>query len=522
MLLRKYFYSFCLLCFIGIAVSCQKDEVATRSMMDLKGDIKVSGGDTAVHLAWSRAIFSKNDIVTYTVEVSKDSTFMNTQDIVAQKISGETISFNHDVLTPMEIYFARVMADASGLSTKSNWVYSERFYITDTIALINLFASVKENEISDEAAILRWEKDGGVTNVKVMESGSKNGTDFPLSAANVSDSSVIVSGLAPNTGYDAELFKGDTSVGLVSFITKTALVGPNIIDLTKVAPRAGLLNETLASANSGDIIVLKRDATYDLTDAMLLDKSISFMSGRGLEGQAIINFAGAASFDMQTGSVIDSVKFDDVQIKGQYDRDYALNISRASHLGKLVFVNSYLKDLRGVVRVKDANQVNIDNFICDNSIIEHINGYGLFNMDNGNAASGVGNILLQNSTFIDINVFIASKNKSNSITLSDNTFYLSPGSGRYLIDYNTNDVTSGVLLKNNIFGKSDNSRGIRVGAASTVTVENSFATDDNSGQIGGVSKYGGSSFGLFKNPDLYDFTLVKKDLGRIGDPRWYR
>ena len=432
----------------------------------------------------------------------------------------ESISLNHDHLTPFAIYFARVMADSSGLSTKSNWIYSSRFYITDTVAVINIFKLMKETEISDVAAILHWKSNSDLTNIKLTNANTKAATDITIQSADIADSSITLTNLDPNTAYTAELFVKDTSYGKLQFSTKTELVGANIIDLSKQPNHPGILNDAVAGASSGDIIVLKRNETYSLTNAIVLDKSITFMSGRGLEAPAKIFFASAASFDCLKGSQIDSVKFDEVEIAGDYTRDYVMNISAASGIGRLIITNSNVNNLRGVVRVKGSDQITVGSFIIDNSVVKSISGYGLFNLDNGNPQSAVNNVILKNSTFNDLNVFLVSKNNSASITITDNTFYLSPGSGKYLIDYNDKNITGQIQIKNTIFGKTNNSRGIRAGSSTSVDIENSFATDDNSGGITGVAKYGGSSSGLFKNPDQGDFTLTNTKLGQIGDPRW--
>jgi hypothetical protein len=500
--------------------SCQKDMRLPRSMMVIHGNIQLIGGtnkDTSVTLYWPEAMYSKNKTISYTVEVSTDPTFQtmpkdSSFSVVVQNT--DSVSFGGAQLIPFVEYYARVKADSAGLSTKSAWVQSPKFLIGE----LNLLKNVKYSEITDSAAIIRWTSNSKVTGLTITDSASGSSKEITLTSTDLKNAYKIVTGLQPNTTYAIQLYNAKIRLGHVTFKTMPAITG-NIIDLTSVTNRPNLLTDTLSQVPSGSIILLGRGQTYTVGATFAFGNSVSIMSKPGFGDAAYIQLQGYSPFDFVNGSQIDSIVFKNVKITGDYSSNYVMNISTATTVGKIVLEGCNLLGFRGVVRIKNSNPVNIASFILDNCVVDSVNSYGVLNV--GNSSAHVQNIQFTNSTIVDANVIIASKTTSESLTISNCTFYESPGQGRYLFDYGSKDITNPVQVLNCLFGKADGAQGYRAGSNTKANVSNSFATSDySSGVVSGVASYQGSSTQLFTDPANGDFTILDNTLVNVGDPRW--
>src|SRR5699024_4487819 len=177
--------------------SCKKEETASRSMMNLNGSITTKGGDTSITLSWPRARFSKNEVIHYTVEVSTNPKFdPSAKDTFSVKVDTEFVTFNDEVLTPKQTYYARVKADAFGLSTMSDWIYSSKFLLTDSVPD---FWPLEDRQITNHSVILKWMENPDLTKLVLIDSVSGKTRDSLLSSEAVNDKFLIITGLEPNT-----------------------------------------------------------------------------------------------------------------------------------------------------------------------------------------------------------------------------------------------------------------------------------------------------------------------------------
>ncbi len=182
----------------------------------------------------------------------------------------------------------------------------------------------------------------------------------------------------------------------------------------------------------------------------------------------------------------------------------------------------------------------VTDLIVQNCVIDSLRDFSLVNTNNSNT---VANIFVSKTTLYNARKVIDHRSPgSNSIKFEDCTFYNLPGGGAaggvggfYFIDLGTQNSATPIVISNCIFGKTwndqglgDDARGIQAGAATTVSVTNSYHTSDfiSTNPLYQISliPYSGTSAALFTDPANANFKV--KDLnfpgrGNSGDPRWY-
>jgi len=516
-----------LLCLCIVAVttySCKKDELKpSRSMLVINGSFKFKGGDTAIVVSWPKAMFSKDNSVSYQLDISTDSTFTTFPSDTFSLVVKDTasVTFTDRDLTPKKVYFARVKALASASSTMSAWLVSPRFLITDSIPPINIMYNIPDAEIIDTAVLVHWSKNENVTGFKITDSIHKTEKDITLTDENKADTSLLIGGLKPGTAYTIQLLAGKISYGIRYITTKQGITGSHIIDLSGISGRPAILYDTLPLVPAGSTVVLQRGQTYPFSTTLMLGNSVVIMSKPGFGPQATLDFKGV-SFDCVDQSHIDSLVFSDLRMTGDFAAGYMINVSTSVTIGKIVIENSSISSLRGIARFKSSTPVIVNNVYVTNCIADSINGYGVVCVDN--AAVTVNNIFFTNSSFINNNVVITSKSQSNSIMIRNCSFYNSPGSGKYVFDYSAAlNITGGASISNCLFGMTGGAQWYRAGAATTVAVTGSYGTSDYASKLpAGLSAYpAGNSANTFKDGNHGDLTLIDINSPNAGDPRWW-
>lgn len=502
--------------------SCEKDddlEVGVpKRMFTPASEIKATSAETSVFLSWHPSLHSTGMPVTYTVEVAADTlfetelVFTTVTDTAGVTITDEDIQ----VRTP---YFARVKANANAQSAESGWVVSSRFSIRGE----QIFLPLGDVDVTDEGALLSWRESAGIDKIVVVAidmEGEPVGaaTTFDLDEADILNGQKLIIGLEPETRYRAEIFAGENSKGTITFTTKEELE-EGVIDLTGIADRPSVLQDTLSQIDAGSIVILKKGVTYTIDATTALDRSVKIMSEVSFEpGKAIIDLT-STNFDLVEGSSIDFIEFENLELIGNGTGNYVFNIDKAGDVGKISFEGCVIRAFRGVTRIKTGG-VSITDFTFNNTVIKDVLGYGVVNVDH--VESKIDNIELKNSTIYNVErIIIARQNAltSNSILIDNCTFYRAPQATRYLVDYNGVDLTNGVQINNSILGiglgdpDGDGEvkvRGIRVGGGTLVESSNTYHTADyvaSSNVIPDLKSYAGSSEDLFVDPANGDFTI---------------
>ncbi|WP_257668606.1 fibronectin type III domain-containing protein [Parapedobacter tibetensis] len=503
--------------------SCKKDAThQPSSITKMVGAIEFVNLDTAITLTWRKALTGwegeNKPAVRYEVNVSLDPTYEDqSKEVLTLETDSSFVHFNEEQLVPLQVYFARVRSIAGSNEARSAWMESAEFFILDEVPEISILRTVKNHEVTDKSAILRWGTDGEheVTHLIWKEAGELEGQEVSL-AGNTSRT-ITLEELTSNQAYELQLFAGERSMGTASFRTKRGINDLSmVVDLRASSGDPAALRNTLNTIPNGSTVVLARGSVYTFPDLFALNRSVTIISEPGFSAPARLEFA--SSLDIEEGSDIDSIVFNDLEMIGDVSSTYVLNVGNGGNIGKLVLENCLISDHRGAVRVKSSNTVLIDEITINNSIVQNIGNYGVINVDN--TAATASHLRLTNSTVNNAELVLRSRTNGQSITIENVTFYGAPRGG-YIFDYNNVSIGGGVTIQNSLFGATSGARSFRASGTPLRGISNTFATNDYDGDlISGVSSYSKSSAQVFAAPDNGDFTVKDEELYTVGDPRW--
>jgi hypothetical protein len=499
-------------------ISCQKHFNSDFSLprQFKPGDINIDARETEAILTWVRSQFTTGKDVTYTVEVSQDSTFQGT--IVDSKtVSTPSDTLTDDVLQPRQNYYARVKANALGTTAESGWVVSAAFMITGE----QIFEPVQPSDIIDIAVILKWRATPGLTKIVVTPSGGSP-VEVTLDANDIAAGQKIVNGLTPATMYTAEIFAGTKSKGITSFTTQATVAGSNIIDLRNSSDPLVLV-DTLPQIADGSIVLLQRGMVYDIPTGYTFDRSVTIMSGLGFGAQAVLSLG--SNFDASGN--IDSLNFYDVTIANN-GTSYFMNVGNVAVIGRIDIENCVTQGVysNSFIRLKTSGDV-INKLYINNCIIDSFGISAKYAVLYANASSNakIDDIEIHNSTFYSLYYFVRQDGVSTSSLVIDNcTFNDLINQGGYFVRY-SGSFPPTFQISNCIFGKTGDPANSN-GTAGTPNVSNSYSTSDfvlTSNPISGLTAYSGASTDLFADPANGDFSIKDSNFaGRnsAGDPRW--
>jgi hypothetical protein len=538
--------NFLLLSLVVISVVSCKDEepeALNLSRQFKPTEFELTNGETSANIAWAPSLFTIPGDVEYVVEISQDP--VNFSNVEYTTTTAETnVTVLDTDLTILTDYYARVKAVGSGNAEDSKWAVSEAFQITGEIFILPL----RENDYTETEAIISWSPEQVLTKLVITPLGGEP-IEFAISAEEAAAGQKHISDLTPSTTYKAEVFFADVTKGSTTFKTKPMYEDSyNVIDLRGITGKPKILVDTLPDIASGSIIYLKRGERYtvestDVSAARNFNKSVTIMSGPGFD-QTLARIDMTTNFNIVAGSVIDSLVFRDVQIKGarangaSFDSDYILNVNAVGSIGKMRLDNVKVSRLRGLVRLQTATTgAKITDYYVNNCVVDSIREFAVVM---ASASSSFTNVKISNSTFTRCRRFVNHGVAGNSTMVIENcTFNEVPSGGvqgaeaNYFIDLN-NNTASIVTIRNCIIGKGWNEgageyvHGIRLGAGSSVNVENSYNTSDflatnATYQIPGLLALSIPSTSLWANTATHDFTIVNSSFPAAetaGDPRW--
>jgi hypothetical protein len=504
-------------------ISCQKKSIDrfTPSRMFTPTGLTVAGGDTAVTITWPASLFSAGSGVSYTVEISADTTFQAAPALTF--ITDTTRAFvTDDSLQDRVGYFVRVKANATKTATESAWIESASRF---TLVGVQIFHSIQSSDILDDEAILNWTPTPGIT--KIVVTGPNGETfEFVLAPEELNAGQKLVTGLTGGTPYKAEIFADTRSKGLLNFTTKSAVSGDNVIDLRNITDRPGVLTDTLPQIPDGAIILLKRGLTYTVPDAYTFDKSVSIRSGLGFDAPATLLLSN--NFDA-TGD-IDSLLFSDLNIATDGSANYFMNVGHVTTIGQLSVINCTTSGVynNSFIRLKTGD-ADIRNLLIDNCIIDSFGIGAKYAVLYANASSTarIDNITVQNSTFSSFYYFIRQDGiTGTSIKINNCTFNDMINQGGYFINY-SGTFPSVFNINNSIFGRTldaTNANGIK--AAGNAVLSNCYMVSDcvfSANPITGATSYAGAAADLFASPDNGNFSFKDNSFAgksTTGDPRW--
>lgn len=514
--------------FLMIAMGCEKDPVIDDSNVRLFRP--VSGGTL---VADSNAILASflqiQGATSYTLQVSRDT--FKTIDVTINVTDTGMVLVKD--LKWDQLYQVQVKANAADPSLSSKYSYLGAIKTPKFPTILNTPGS---SEVTEAAVKVSWTNSGAaVTSVKILKaSDSSVVTTVLLTPGDITSQFKIITGLASSTSYIIFLYSGTTVRGWTNFSTKASLSG-NLIDLRGFSGRPSVLADTIPLIPSGSTIILKRGENYTISSALNLSKTVNIISGSDLAvpGQAIINLP--SNFNIVSGSVIDSIVFNDVTLKStDATAKYVFNINAVCTINKINFIGCRISTLRGIVRLQTQPAI-VNNFLVDNCVIDSLGSYGVLTVDVN--TSKADNITIRNSTIYKAEKIIVSKNNSTSLTLESCTINEAPlgGGSSYFIDYNTsptNNVVNGIAINNCIFGVAKMTganlsvRGVRAGATTSINTSNNYRTSDYvsaGNDIPNIITYTRPSTQIWQDPFNGNFKIIDVTFpGRSnsGDPRW--
>ena len=507
----------------------QTDEGGADRLFRPSIDGSLSADGNYITAAWQKITGS----VSYTVQLSRD-TFKTIDQYI-------TIDSNH--ITFLNLYWERlyqvqVRANAQD-SLKSSKMGSLGSIKTAKFPTILNTPGI--SDLTDVAVRVSWTTSGAaVSMVKILKaSDSSVVTSVTLTPANITNAYTIISGLASSTNYIIYLYSGTSVRGWANFSTKAPLSG-TIIDLRGITGRPSVLTDTLPLIASGSTVLLKRGEQYTVIGGVALSKSVTIMSGDDLAVQAqaqifVTNTGSATSnFTFVAGSVVDYVDFKDVALSSAaVGAHYVFNVNVSATIGRISFDGCKAEIFRGLLRLQTGNTLSVSNYIINNCVVDSIKDYAVLTC--GGATAKADNVTFTNSTFYKMEKFIASSSVANSVTIQNCTINEAPAGGgtTFLIDYNTNNVTSGISMKNCIFGMTKQggttmtAKGVRYNTSGSVDGSGSYTTSDYSAlsnPISSVTPYTKLSTDLWTNPINGNFKIKDAAFAgksTAGDPRWW-
>lgn len=501
----------------------------------------------AIELTWDRYEGAESFVLTLSGKAKgKDSTKI--------EVETDTTFYRFEGLDYDTDYSIKIKSVGSGLESK--------FYNVPIITTADYPTLLKGVKTVDIQALVSWsEATYDVLNLVqvVTPEGSTMSEEVEIINYEVTESDnlsreVIFSNLTPNSNYIVRAYANGIYQGKKLFSTaeEEAFEG-KVIDLRGLPEEEvygmmtkSFFDDSIAANPDQDItIVLEGGKKYDFASLKLPATTgvIKMVTGLSLRGNAILEVSGNYDVDGFVGGfVAEKVTFTDHPEKPRSESNfggtYLFNLSVAgAEIGKIHFINSDIRYKRGVCRVKTG--AKIGEFVVDNCIVDSIGGYGIINMDNGDAA--INDIVIKNSTFSHCEKLLVctkpTSKKINMLSVEFSTFVYNMKAGNnYLFDFNGFEFETSAEVKNCMFGPGgkDGEAAAISGARSkgAITFDKCYSTSDcewftaegataPTAPIDATST-GADVKGTFKDVANNDFTLLINDLKTVvGDPRWW-
>lgn len=391
------------------------------------------------------------------------------------------------------------------------------------------------------------------------------------------EGSFDVLGLKPATAYtfyaykDAEVFDNTTYAGKLSATTSEqsdfdTQYGGNYIDIRNWDPEeaADTLKspEFAAMLKEGITVILRGEQDYKVNNTVVFDKSVNFVTGPTLGGNA--RFISSGGMQCAKGANVARLSFNDIDFysdKALGDNAVATNTDKgfggrqvfnengtSSTLGEILFKGCHIEGYRAVVRAQAAND-NINKVTFDGCVINGIGDQGI--VTTNNKKSELQEISFTNSTLTNIVMVcdLRSTASAPSLNVTNCTFCYAPmetteNTNTPLFRLGSNAVK--LNISNTLFGPSMASEGSAgstiitntAGTAGSIFVDNqdaeissphSYMTNfqwtvvkDKTYPISTLIGTGMSETELWTDPANGNFR-INKSVGEdgIGDPRWF-
>ncbi|MGO4772329.1 DUF5123 domain-containing protein [Flavobacterium sp. W22_SRS_FK3] len=473
---------------------------------------------TSVELSWD----VKETIDHYVVEVSADdpnfTTILKTLEVTGKELP-VTLALEGETL-----YSIRVKAISGVGLQESKWSV-----ITATTLSEQLFLPIQNTDIASKQATLRWTAGSNVTKIVVTPGEITHVITDEEKAAGVA----IVTGLSPETNYQADLFNGNKRRGATTFSTGVD-IGDGILIENAEELKAAL--ETITSGAKlflmpGDYQMLNNDGS--LKTEIALSGTITISSVPGKERPVlhckISANAGTNNISL-LNLVLDGSGIENASV-------ITVSSSTAANFGDFLISGCSVHDYtRSILGATAAGNSTIASFTVENSEVTNVNtnnGAEFINVRNAYITS----LVLKNSTFnkcsnsrdfIRMDAVAAITGKTSNVLIDSCTFNLPDilVTNRFMYVRFANNICAvrNTLFSNTLAFYSSNQTGTTVPTFSNNNYFNSPTFQDSTLASNKVDAAGTSLNPGFTNASAGDFTISNQTLidNRVGDPRWIK
>jgi hypothetical protein len=539
----------------GILSSC-KEEIQLKSLPNLFRPINfnVTLNKTIATIAWAPV----DSAVSYTLQISTDSLYgtmlvdtTTTQLSYIKELAGETT------------FYAHIRANAKDNSITKSSFYNRKFANGDLSFKTpkeNLFLGfgISNNTGNTYSAFMtdintldvKWTPGANVTNLVLTSATGSSNVTVPISAAEAKAGEKIVPSLS-NSNWKVQIYNNTILRG-----TTYGLIEGDI-----VITAGGDISTAITNAAAGQVILLAGGNNYTIGNAEYkFTKNVKIRSASPVNRSVVslTTLTGTTPpsstsnmISVVASAALDSLVFENIDFTGFCDNNtastkigYLFSNKVACNVNTIKFTNCNIHNFGNTsFRLSGGVSQRVSNLYFRGCIINEIGYSSVYAIVNSNSADYVDNITFSYCTVYNIKGSLILRTGAytmGSINISNCTFnqgMQDTGSARYFIDANTMTITSGINIKNSIFGSSGGTvgaNGVRV-TTGTKTITGCYFTTDyiddpipagttSSSIKSYMTSYSGPSTTLWIDPVNGNFKLKDsafKGKGVAGDLRWY-
>lgn len=217
--MKKYFFPLLSVLMLLTTMSwqaCKKNKEQLGPVREFmpSGDIKAINGSTSVSLTWKTALNTDSSKTSYTVIVSKDSTFADAPEFTFTTDTAGIVLYDTQ-LAIKTVYYARVKTNGSDPSLDSKWLASGAFKILGE----QIILPISDIDLKHTSVTIRWTYASDVTKLVLTPAGG-TAQDIALTQTNIDSAYKLIEGLTPVTTYHIQIFAGTKEKGYTDFTTK--------------------------------------------------------------------------------------------------------------------------------------------------------------------------------------------------------------------------------------------------------------------------------------------------------------
>lgn len=439
---------------------------------------------------------------------------------------------------------------------------SSDYYVTTELTVSYPTNLEKVSRIVDNAAMITW-KEGAIpyTMLCAIDKTTGDTIKVKLSEEEYASGQKVISPLTPATDYKVVAFSGNelnfsTYQGKVEFSTKESenfdekYGAGKWIDMRLESDSANVLKANIERFSAIDdlTVILQGGYKYNVNNELSFSKSITFVTGLSLEGNAI--FSATGGMTMAKDVTIEKIKFENIDIisdkaiatpiaentdKGFGGRQVFNVNGSGSTVNEFIFKNCSITGFRAVVRGQTAKD-NIKKISFSGCTINGIGDQGIVTI--ADKGGDFQEVTFDDCTFMNIVLGLdVRKTATEQFTLNvkNSTFCYAPiestaNANVPLFRFNTNSTI--MTVENTIFGPCLEGNGgaadkittytagtkgsiLMNASACTPSVINSYKTSwdytDLNGKtypIEGLEEAGANETSLFKSPSTGDFSII--------------